>query len=156
MRKRQTHRRHSGNATIQRAFQGAEYGGLVGAVLLCIGLARGLFALIGRALSKRPVPPATDSDIRDLLVLAVVYCAAFAAAGAVCGTFWFLRKSRVGAYSLGYFAAMIVCAAVSGLVELHQHSGSIDLLRLGISTGILTLVFGTVAGYLLRQWDRWG
>lgn len=121
------------------ALGGAAFGGL----MLGVGVVRAVIVLIaGGQVSTSPG--------RDL-AMAALYVAGFAVAGASVGALWPLRATRLGAYALGYLGAGIV-SAVCGLIVL-RIEGDNDPVAFAFVVGIMTLVFGTVAGYQIRQSD---
>ena len=121
------------------ALGGAAFGGL----LLGVGLVRAVVVLLaGGQVSTSPA--------RDL-AFAGLYVAGFALAGAAVGTLWPLRATRLGAYALGYLGAGIV-SAVCGIIVMRLE-GDDDPVAFAVVVGIMTLIFGTVAGYQIRQSD---
>ena len=125
----------------ERVRAGAMGGAAVGALLIGIGLVRAVIVLLaGGQVSTAPG--------RDL-AMAGLYVAGFAAAGASLGALWPLRATRLGAYALGYLGAAIV-SAVCGLIVM-RIEGDNDPVHFGVLVGIMTLIFGTVAGYQIGQ-----
>jgi hypothetical protein len=91
-------------------------------------------------------------DISQLLTLVLVYCGSFAAAGATLAGLWPLRESRLGAYFLGYLGAGIVSIILGRLIMWMEHDQ--DLGSFLFTASVMTIIFGTVAGYKIHRWDR--
>src|SRR5690242_13168354 len=122
---------HSG--TWERVKSGIVVGAAIGGLLLLIGIVRAVIAVIGGQ-------QVTADGLRDL-GLALVYVAAFAMAGGVVGAFWPLRRTRPGAYFLGYLGAGIVCTACGVIVMQLEHDR--DPRKFLAVVGITTVIFGT-------------
>lgn len=127
----------------ERVRSGALGGAVMGGLMLGVGLIRALVVLLsGGSVSTSP--------LRDL-ALGLLYVVGFATAGGVLGALWPLRVTRFGAYLLGYIAAGIFCG-VCGIIVMRLENDS-DPVKFAVITGIMTLVFGTVAGYHIRRAD---
>ncbi len=134
------------SSTTSRILQGAVGGAIFGALLLGVGVVR---FVIWLAAGHSVEEPATE-EIVQLIVLGLFYCAGFSAAGAALGWLWPLRHRRLGSYGLGYLGAAIVSAACAAIVMLMEKD--LDLVKYAVVAAIMTLVFGTVAGYQIRRW----
>lgn len=131
----------------ERAALGAIGGALMGLLLLGVGAVRLVIALLtGRSIND------PGYDISQVLTFVLIYCGGFAAAGATLAALWPLRKSGWGAYLLGYLGAGIVSVVLGRVVMWVEHDHDRD--KFLLTAGILTVVFGTVAGYKIRRWDR--
>jgi hypothetical protein len=132
---------------LERAILGAIGGALMGVLLLGVGAVRLIIALLtGTSISD------SAYDISQLLTLVVIYCGSFAAAGATLAALWPVRKSVLGAYFLGYLGAGIVSVVLGRLVMWVEHDHDLD--KFLLTVGIMTVAFGTVAGYRIQRWDR--
>src|SRR5688500_7404815 len=89
---------------IQRTAQGAFWGLAMGGLMLCVGLVGAVIAVA----KGRPVA----FDIQRDLPLAALYAAAFSVAGAVIGLLAPMRRTKIGAYALGFIGAGIVSAII--------------------------------------------
>ena len=110
-----------------------------------MGLIRLLFALA----TGQPIDFGEFGAVQ-MAVLVVVYCASFSLAGAVLSVLWPLRESRLGAYLLGYLGAGIVTVVLGGLIMWLEHDH--DFGTNAIVGGIMTVIFGTAAGYKIEHW----
>jgi hypothetical protein len=131
-----------------RAWLGARIGAGVGLLCLGIGAIRLVYALRFFGM------PYSDPERGELLKTALLlggYWAAFVIAGAAFGIFAPLRRSGLGAFVLGYFAAGIVCGAI-GLVMLGLDDRSDPSSTLQ-AVGATTFIFGSLLGYNLFK-DR--
>lgn len=117
-------------------------GAACGASLLVVGLLRAGVAVV---MSGTHV----TNDGRNYLGLAALYVSSFGTAGGVLGALWPLRRSRIGAYLLGYIGAAIVCSVCGIIVMTMEHEN--DAMEFVFVVGIGTLIFGTVAGYRIRR-----
>jgi hypothetical protein len=135
------------STALERATVGLFGGGCLGLFFLCIGIARILIALLSGAHMQE-----LSSGLGSALGWAAVYSGAFAAAGAAIGVLWPLRGSVVGSFLLGYLAAGIVSVVMVHLAREpgEPRSGSHEL----ITAVIMTLAFGTAAGWQFWRWDR--
>ena len=138
------HRATSSRARIRRgALLGAEFGALllgVGVIRLTVWLAD------GHAID--------ETSLREGVKLAAfgaIYCAAFAAAGAVLAWLWPARRTLLSAYILGYVGAGIVSAVLAVLVLWLEND--FEPRAYLFVTAMMTLTFGTAAGYALYKWD---
>jgi uncharacterized membrane protein len=127
--------------TIERAARGAVFGLVLGVMMTGVGLLRAGSA----ALLTRHVSSGTGQGLGGV----AGYVGAFAAAGAILGMLWPLKRSKVGAFVLGYLGAGIVCSAVGYLSEIREpHWNWTEFLVLA---GIMTVVVGTAAGIQLNE-----
>jgi hypothetical protein len=131
---------------LERAALGAMFGGLLGVFLLGIGAIRLIIALVSGA-------PISDDGygVNQVLTLLTVYCGSFAVAGAAMAALWPLRESWLGSYLLGYLGAGIVSVILGRLIMWLEHDH--DLWTFVITACIMTVVFGTFAGYKIHHWD---
>lgn len=133
--------------TLDRAIPGAIFGALFGMLLLGFGAVSLIIALIrGVSISDEGL------GVNQILTLIIVYCGSFSVAGATLAALWPLRESRLGAYVLGYLGAGIVSVILSGLVMWLEHDQ--NLRTYVITACIMTIAFGTGAGYKIHHWDR--
>jgi cation transport ATPase len=125
-----------------RILLGAGAGAVLGVVLLSVGLIRAAVALIaGNRLNW--------SEWASGAAVAAVYCGAFALAGAVLGWLWPRRRSRAGAYALGYIGSGIV-AIMIGLMVMHIKQDQNLYAFTGVVV-ILTLFWGSVLGREIQK-----
>jgi peptidoglycan/LPS O-acetylase OafA/YrhL len=136
-----------GTSALGRAAFGAIGGALVGVAFLAIAAIRLVVALLtGTSISGE------GYHLTQLLTFVVIYCGSFAVAGAALAALWPLRQSRLGAYSLGYLGAAIVSVILGLMIMWMEHDR--DWGMFVTTAAIMTLIFGTVAGYQIRRWDR--
>jgi hypothetical protein len=129
-----------------RATQGAIFGGLFGVLLLGVAAIRLIIILI----TGKPFDDG-GYGVNQILTLVIVYCGSFAVAGAALAALWPLRKSGIGAYLLGYLGAGLVSVILVRLVMWLEHDH--DLRTNLITACIMTIAFGTFAGYKIHHWD---
>jgi hypothetical protein len=118
----------------------------MGIVLLGVGALRIVVAL---AIGDLALADLSAHLVRDSL-LVLVYLGAFALAGAVLGAGWGLKRTSVGRYALGYLVAgtgSCVLAAVAAASEPTRA----PLLFWVVAVAIMTLIFGTGGGIMLRD-----
>ena len=125
-----------------RILAGGIAGGLVGVVLLGIGMLRAAIVyLSGQRLSW--------PEVREAIVIALLYCGAFALAGAAVSALWPLRRNRAGAYALGYIGAGIVSSIIGVIVMWIKEDR--DPVAYLFTVGIMTLIFGSVFGHEISK-----
>jgi MFS family permease len=135
---------------VARAIPGAVFGALFGVLLLGVGAIRLVVAVVVALVKRQPL----DFDAPGLyqfLVFVLVYCTSFSIAGAMLSALWPLRESRLGAYLLGYLGAGIVSAILGGLMMWMDHD--YDLRKHAFVWCVMTLTFGTAAGYGIHHWE---
>ena len=93
-----------------------------------------------------------EFGVDQIIIFIIVYCGSFAVAGAILSALWPLRESRLGAYLLGYLGPGIVSVILGGLIMWLEHDH--DLKTHVITACIMTITFGTAAGYKIHHWDR--
>ena len=126
---------------------GARAGLLFGGAMLAIGLVRWLIALA----SGRPLRVGGLREGAGLVLFCLLYVGSFALGGAVVSALWPHRHSRWRAYGLGYLGAGIVCVVLTLMVAVIRQDP--DPVAFVIVAGVMTLIFGTVAGYQIHHWD---
>ena len=87
--------------------------------------------------------------VYQFLVFVLVYCTSFSIAGAIVSALWPLRESRLGAYFLGFLGAGIVSIILGSMVMWMENDR--DLRKHAIVVCLMTISFGTVAGYMIRH-----
>ena len=125
-------------AAARRAAGGAALGALLAVFLLAVGLVR---VAIARLSGRRVAMDGFEFG-------AALYALGFAAAGAVVGALWPLRRSLLGRYALGVIGATVVAAFIARAADGPVSGwGGAQY----VTIGIMGVIFGAVAGYQIGK-----